>query len=59
MTADCDDYNFWDDFEKSILVAYAAVRERVAAGGKPWIPPSTNDGAARGAARTNAKIRTR
>jgi hypothetical protein len=31
-------YDAVDDFEQSIDVAYAAVRERIANGGPPWIP---------------------
>lgn len=33
-----DDYDAQDDFAKSLLVAYATIRERVAAGGPPWVP---------------------
>jgi hypothetical protein len=32
-------YDFWDDFRKSILVAYEAIRARVAAGGPGYTPP--------------------
>jgi hypothetical protein len=38
-----DDYDFWDDFARSVEVAYAAIRERVAAGGPPWVPPPIKD----------------
>jgi hypothetical protein len=31
-------YDADDDFEKSLAVAYEAVRERIAAGGPPWTP---------------------
>jgi hypothetical protein len=31
-------YDAADDFEKSLNVAYEAVRERVANGGPPWTP---------------------
>ena len=31
-------YDGQDDFAKSLDVAYAAIRERVAAGGPPWTP---------------------
>jgi len=33
-----DTYDPQVDFEASVDVAYAAVRERVAAGGPPWVP---------------------
>lgn len=32
------EYDSQDDFAKSLDVAYAAIRERVAAGGPPWVP---------------------
>jgi len=35
-----DDYNAEDDFARSIDLAYEAIRERMAAGGKGWEPPS-------------------
>jgi hypothetical protein len=38
MTATDSDYDAADDFAKSIEVAYAAVRERMARGGSPWVP---------------------
>jgi hypothetical protein len=38
MTATDSDYDAADDFAKSIEVAYAAVRERMARGGSPWLP---------------------
>jgi len=31
-------YDPHDDFEKSLLEAYRAIRARMAAGGKPWNP---------------------
>ena len=34
-----DRYNGEDDFSKSIDEAYRVIRERVAAGGKGWMPP--------------------
>ena len=34
-----DRYNAEDDFSRSIDEAYAAIRERMAAGGKGWTPP--------------------
>jgi hypothetical protein len=36
-------YDADDDFEKSIAVAYEAVRERVADGGPPWTPKHFED----------------
>jgi hypothetical protein len=38
--APIDDYNADDDFAKSIDLAYELIRERKAAGGKGWEPPS-------------------
>jgi hypothetical protein len=38
LEADADGYDAEDDFEKSIEVAYEAVRERVANGGPTWTP---------------------
>jgi hypothetical protein len=35
---DVDDYDANDDFAKSLEVAYAAIRERMAAGGAGWAP---------------------
>jgi hypothetical protein len=36
-----DAYDGKADFANSILVAFAAVRERMAAGGPPWVPGAT------------------
>lgn len=33
-----------DDFAKSLLVAYQAIKDRVAEGGPPWIPKVRDDG---------------
>jgi len=37
--AEPDVYDAAADFEKSLVVAYAAMRARVKAGGSPWVPP--------------------
>jgi hypothetical protein len=34
-----DTYDATDDFSRSVDDCYAAIRERVAAGGKRWEPP--------------------
>ena len=38
-----DDYDAQDDMRKSIELGFKVIRERVAAGGEPWIPKSTDD----------------
>jgi hypothetical protein len=38
-----DDYDADRDFTESIKVAYAAIRERVANGGPPGVPPTIKD----------------
>jgi hypothetical protein len=44
VCGDCrDKLNAEDDFAKSIDVAYAAVRERVANGGSSWTPKREGD----------------
>jgi hypothetical protein len=35
-------YDADDDFEKSIIVAYEAVRARMAHGGPPWTPKTSS-----------------
>jgi hypothetical protein len=32
------EYDAQDDFAKSLEEGYRAIRERVAAGGRPWVP---------------------
>ena len=38
-----DGYSGADDMRKSIELGFKVIRERVAAGGEPWIPKSTDD----------------
>lgn len=38
MTPD-DDYDAAADFAGSIAECYRAIRERIARGGPPWVPP--------------------
>ncbi len=37
------EYDAQDDMRKSIELGFKVIRERVAAGGEPWIPKSTDD----------------
>jgi len=37
-----ESYNAERDFAESINECYRAVRERVARGGRPWVPPPCN-----------------
>jgi len=34
-----DDYDAADDLSRSIEECYRAIRERIARGGPPWVPP--------------------
>lgn len=34
-----DDYDAADDLSRSIEFCYRAIRERMARGGPPWVPP--------------------
>ena len=34
-----DDYDAADDLTRSIEFCYRAIRERIARGGPPWVPP--------------------
>jgi hypothetical protein len=34
-----DDYDAADDLSRSIAECYRAIRERIARGGPPWVPP--------------------
>lgn len=39
-----EEYNFEKDFDGSVLVAYEAIKERIAQGGPPWEPKDPTDG---------------
>ena len=41
--ANDDDYDFAKDFAASIEFCYRAIRERMARGGPPWVPPAIKD----------------
>ena len=43
LSADTSEYNGSEDMRKSIELGFKVIRERVAAGGEPWIPKSTDD----------------
>jgi len=42
MTPD-DDYDAADDLSRSIEFCYRAIRERIARGGPPWMPPTVDE----------------
>lgn len=37
-----DDYDAADDLSRSIAECYRAIRERIARGGPPWVPPAAD-----------------
>jgi len=39
-----DDYDAAKDFAGSIEECYRAIRERIARGGPPWVPPDVDEG---------------
>lgn len=38
-----DDYDAADDLSRSIAECYRAIRERMARGGPPWVPPPVDE----------------
>jgi len=42
MTPD-DDYDAADDLSRSVEECYRAIRERIARGGPPWVPPAVDE----------------
>jgi hypothetical protein len=38
-----DDYDAAADFAGSIAECYRAIRERIARGGPPWVPPAIDE----------------
>ena len=43
MPLNDDDYDAADDLSRSIEECYRAIRERMARGGPPWVPPTFDE----------------
>ena len=43
LSADTSEYDAAKDMRKSIELGFKVIRDRIAAGGEPWIPKSTDE----------------